>query len=319
MYAPALDDEFAREVRAGLSRCDRKTLPCRYFYDEVGSALFEAIMGLPEYGLTRADARIIARHAAGIAEGVPERPLVVELGSGSGSKTRILLEKLGRVTYCPIDVSTAALAQCRRELSSVADVIPIAKSYLEGLCEAANRRCPGQTILVLFLGSTIGNFEPEDAREFLHAVASRLAPGDALLLGADLVKPEAQLLEAYDDPAGVTAAFNLNLLGRINRELHADFDLRRFEHLVRYNAAAQRIEMHLRSLANQCVRIRKAGMTVRFEAGETIHTESCHKFALEQIEGLARAGGFRVTGQWTDEEWPFAESLLTIPTDRYPA
>ena len=312
MYSPVPDNLFAREVRAGLTRPDQKTLPCRYFYDEIGSALFEAIASLPEYGLTRADARVIDAHAGEIAGAVPVGPLVAELGSGSGTKTRRLLEALGRVRYCPIDVSPAALAACARELTPVADVHPIEASYLDGLRQAASHRCPGQTMLVLFLGSTIGNFEPEDATAFLYGIQRELAPGDALLLGTDLVKPVAKLLDAYDDPTGVTAAFNLNLLGRINRELDADFDLRRFEHLVRYNGAVQRIEMHLRSLANQCVHIPKADLTVRIQAGETIHTESCHKFRLEQIADLARAGGFQINGQWIDRAWGFAETLLLV-------
>ncbi len=312
MYRQALDSQFAREAKAGLTRPDQKTLPCRYYYDEIGSALFEAITCLPEYGLTRSDARIIEKNAAEIASMIPPGAIVAELGSGSGTKTRKLLEALGRAAYFPIDVSPAALSACARELAPVADVLPIEASSLEGLRSAASRRYPGQSVLVLFLGSTIGNFDPEEAREFLYGIGCELTSGDALLLGTDLVKPIAQLLEAYDDPTGVTAAFNLNLLGRMNRELDADFDLRRFEHVVRYNAPAQRVEMHLLSLANQCVRVRKADLIVRVSAGETIHTESSHKFRFEQIADLARSGGFRVAGQWTDDEWGFAETLMVI-------
>jgi len=308
--ALALDDEFAREVCAGLGRPGQKTLPCRYFYDAVGSALFETITLLPEYGLTRADARVIDAHAEDIAAAMPDVPLVVELGSGSGSKTRRLLEAIGPVTYCPIDVSALALTLCAQSLGDVAEVRPIEGSYLDGLRTAAQYRPAGRNLLVLFLGSTIGNFESDAANEFLYGIRSELEPGDALLLGTDLVKPVAQLLLAYDDPAGVTAAFNRNLLARINRELGGDFDLRNFEHVARYDAAGQRIEMHLRSLAGQCVNVRRAGMMVRMEAGETIHTESCHKFRLEQIVDMARAGGFRVEAQWTESEWGFAESLL---------
>jgi dimethylhistidine N-methyltransferase len=311
MQSAALENDFAREVRAGLSRGGQKTLPCSYFYDAVGSALFEAITCLTEYGLTRADGRIIQTHAREIAAAAPAGALVAELGSGSGIKTRRLLEQFPAVTYFPIDVSGAALAQCARELAEVADVKPIEKNYIEGLRIAAAQRRTGQPLLVLFLGSTIGNFEPAEAADFLYRVRQELAPGDALLLGTDLVKPVAQLLDAYDDPSGVTAAFNLNLLARINRELGADFDLRRFEHLVRYNAAAQRIEMHLLSLAGQCVHIPEAYFTARLEAGETIHTESCHKFELEQVGRMARAGGFEVAARWTDREWAFAETLLT--------
>jgi L-histidine Nalpha-methyltransferase len=308
--ALALEDEFAQAVCAGLSRPGQKTLPCRYFYDAAGSALFDAITHLPEYGVTRAEARVIESHARRMAAAMHADPLVVELGSGSGAKTRRILEATGPVTYCPIDVSPAALAQCAKSLADVAHVVPIEGSYLDGLRAAAARRPSGGQILLLFLGSTIGNFEPEAANEFLYELRRELAPGDALLLGTDMVKPLQLLLDAYDDPAGVTAAFNRNLLGRINRELGADFDLRRFEHVVRYEAAAQRIEMHLRSREQQRVQIRRAGLTVRFGEGETIHTESCHKFRPEQIAEMARAGGFRVEAQWSDGEWGFTESLL---------
>jgi L-histidine Nalpha-methyltransferase len=308
--ALALDDEFARAVCAGLSRPGQKTLPCRYFYDATGSALFDAITQLPEYGVTRAEARVIDAHARQIAAAMQTAPLVVELGSGSGAKTRRILEATGPVTYCPVDVSPAALAQCARALADLAEVVPIEGSYFEGLRAAAVRRTPGRQLLLLFLGSTIGNFEPEAANEFLYGIRSELTAGDALLLGTDLVKPVTRLVDAYDDPTGVTAAFNRNLLGRINRELGGEFDLRRFDHLVRYDRAAQRIEMHLQSRDPQQVRIRRAGLTVRLEEGETIHTESCHKFRPEQITEMARAGGFRVEGQWTEHEWGFTESLL---------
>jgi uncharacterized SAM-dependent methyltransferase len=178
------------------------------------------------------------------------------------------------------------------------------------LREVAGRRDPGQTLLLLILGSTIGNFEPEAAIDFLLAVRLCLAPGDALLLGTDLVKPVAQLLAAYNDPTGVTAAFNLNVLGRINRELDADFDLRQFEHVVRYSEEAQRIEMHLRSRVYQIVSIRKADLIVDFVPNETICTEASHKFRPEQISTLARTAGFRLEQQWIDCQWPFAENLL---------
>ena len=185
-------------------------------------------------------------------------------------------------------------------------------SYLEGLRHVAARREPGQTLLVLFLGSTIGNFEPDAALDFLYSIQQVLSRGDALLLGTDLLKPARHLMAAYDDPTGVTAAFNLNLLGRINRELDADFDLRRFEHLVRYNREHQRIEMHLRSRARQTVRVPKADLAVEFAPGETIWTESCYKFRAGQICGMARTTGFHLEQQWIDREWGFAESLLVV-------
>jgi uncharacterized SAM-dependent methyltransferase len=183
-------------------------------------------------------------------------------------------------------------------------------SYLAGLREVASRRDTGQSLLILFLGSTIGNFEPEAAIDFLLAVRLCLVPGDALVLGTDLVKPTEQMLAAYDDPTGVTAAFNLNLLGRINRELDADFDLRQFEHMVRYEEQAQRIEMHLRSRVYQIVSIRKADVIVDFVPNETICTEASHKFRPEQVAELARLSGFRLEQQWIDCQWPFAENLL---------
>jgi dimethylhistidine N-methyltransferase len=313
MPAPAPDNEFAREVRAGLGGGGQKTLPCRYFYDAVGSALFEAITCLPEYGLTRADARILEAHAGDIAACLPAPVVVAELGSGSGIKTRAVLESLRRrqpVAYYPIDVSAAALAQCARELSPLAAVFPMERNYLDGIAEVAARRRAGETLLVLFLGSTIGNFEPPAAVDFLAALRDRLQPGDSLLLGTDLVKPLDRMMAAYDDAAGVTAAFNLNLLAHVNRELDADFNLRRFHHLARYRQEAQRIEMHLRSRVPQTVRIGKAKLTVEFAAGETILTEVCHKFRSSQIAALARSAGFRLERQWVDAEWGFAESLL---------
>jgi L-histidine N-alpha-methyltransferase len=313
MYAPAFDNQFATDVRAGLTRTAQKTLPCRYFYDDVGSALFEAITALPEYGLTRADARVLKAHAAELIGILPSNLLVAELGSGTGMKTRHVLQELRQrqiVVYYPIDVSGAALAVCKRELGRMGVVLPLEGSYLEGLRTVASHRAEGQTLLVLFLGSTIGNFEAESAIDFLYAIRQCLQKGDALLLGTDMVKPVEHLIAAYDDAAGVTAAFNLNLLGRINRELDADFDLRRFEHVIRYTPEAQRIEMHLRSREYQIVSIKKADLIVDFVPNETICTEACHKFRKEQICEMARTAGFRLEAQWVDEEWPFAENLL---------
>ena len=313
MYAPALAHEFARDVRVGLTRAVQKTLSCRYLYDEVGSALFEAITHIPEYGLTRADNRILQTHAVSVAARLPRNVVVAELGSGSGTKTRPVLEQLRRrqvIVYYPIDLSATALDRCTRELGPLGAVIPIESSYLDGLREVAGRRDVGQTLLVLFLGSTIGNFEPEAAIDFLLAVRLCLVPDDVLLLGTDLVKPAEVLLRAYDDPAGVTAAFNLNVLGRINRELDADFDLRQFEHVAHYTEQEQRVEMHLRSRVYQIVSIRKADLIVDFVPNETICTEASHKFRPEQIAAMGQTAGFRLEQQWIDCEWPFAENLL---------
>ena len=246
-------------------------------------------------------------------ERLPRRLAIVELGSGSGTKTRDILQCARArhpAPYYPIDVSGAALARCARELGALADILPIEDTFGGGLRRAAERREPGQKLLVLFLGSTVGNFDLEAAVDFLYSVRLALQPGDALLLGTDLVKPGQQLLEAYDDPAGVTAAFNLNLLGRINRELDGDFALRRFEHVAVYDSRAHRIEMHLRSLRRQTVNVRLADLTVAFARGETILTEICQKFHPERVGEMAQASDFQLCSQWIDPEWPFAENLL---------
>ena len=313
MSAPALENEFAREVRAGLGGSGQKTLPCRYLYDDVGSALFDAITYLPEYGLTRADTRVLEAYAPEIVDCLPGPLAVAELGSGSGAKTRLVLENLrrrGPATYFPIEVSGSALARCTQELKGLANVVPIEQSYLDGMRAVSGNRRPGESLLVLFLGSTIGNFEPAGAADFLASLRQWMRPGDGLLLGTDLVKPVDRLLAAYDDAAGVTAAFNLNLLARINRELGGDFNLRHFHHEARYQPGEQRVEMHLRSRNRQSVRIGEAMLAVEFEAGETILTEVCYKFRAEQVGDLARAAGFTLERQWIDSEWGFAESLL---------
>ncbi len=307
---PEVDSELAREVREALLKPGQRELPCRYLYDEVGSALFEAITVLPEYGLTRADARIIEARAGDIAAIAGGTRSVAELGSGSGTKTRAILQALGRPDYYPIDVSQAALDQCARQTAAVARVHPIPGTYLDGLREFARQRRRGEKVLVLFLGSTIGNFDRGQARAFLACVRESLRPGDALLLGTDLQKPVEQLLAAYDDPAGVTAAFNRNLLARLNRELGADFDLRSYSHEARYDSHAHRIEMHLRARTAQTVNIPAAGLTLELRACESIRTESSYKFTPAGVDAMARSAHFRTRARWVDAEWPFAESLL---------
>ena len=306
--------EFAVDVRTGLAK-PQKELLSKYLYDDVGSALFEVISVLPEYGLTRADERVLARNAYEIVERLPMPVTVAELGSGSGKKTRWLLKALARrqpTAYCPIEISPTALAMCKRELGDI-DAISIVgyeREYLDGLAEVAERRKDNQSLLVLFLGSTIGNFDRPAGLEFLRNIRAILRPGDAMLLGTDLLKPVPRLLEAYADPLGVTAAFNLNLLARINRELDADFALDQFEHLARFNPHARSVEMHLLSKCAQTVTVRGAGLSVRFREGETIWTESSHKYTREEVPQMAMAAGFRCERQWVDQEWPFAESLL---------
>jgi len=241
--------------------------------------------------------------------------VVAELGSGSGKKTRWILEAIARrepTTYYPIEISPAALAQCVKELGQLerVSVVGVERAYLEGLASVVAERRAGQRLLVLFLGSTIGNFDRGPAQQFLGALRRGLQPGDALLLGADLVKPLEQLLRAYDDSLGVTASFNLNLLARINRELGADFDPRAFEHIARYDEIERRVEMHLLSRRRQEVSIPGAGCSVLFSEGETIWTESSYKYTTDEIVQVGETCGFRAETQWVDEEWPFAETLL---------
>jgi len=307
--------EFAADVRAGLDRNGQKELPSKYLYDDVGSALFEVICALPEYGLTRADERLLRRHARDIVDRLASPLIVAELGSGSARKTKWILEALCRrqpTSYFPVEISSSALARCRQELAHLdsLSIVGFEREYLDGLVEVAARRRPGERLLVLFLGSTIGNFDRIPGENFLREVRNILDPDDALLLGTDLEKAIPELILAYDDPLGITAAFNLNLLARINRELEADFALHNFTHVALYNQRERRIEMHLRSAKDQTVTIPGADLVVRFRQGETIWTESCHKFAPEEVAALAGRTGFRCDAQWIDQEWTFAESLL---------
>src|SRR6266481_1599932 len=298
--------EFASEVRAGLMKPGQKELPSKYLYDDVGSALFEVISVLPEYGLTRADERLLGRYASEIVERLPLPLMVAELGSGSGKKTRWILKALCRrqhTSYFPIEISRTALAMCARELGDIdsMSIVGFEREYLDGLLEVAARRRNGQHLLVLFLGSTIGNFDRPAAAKFLRSVREILQPGDSLLLGTDLEKPIPQLLAAYDDPLGVTAAFNLNLLARVNRELDGEFALEQFEHVARFNPEERSVEMHLRSRRNQQVRIHRADFAVWFQEGETIWTESSHKYCPDELFQIARDAGFFCKAQWVDQ------------------
>jgi len=307
--------EFASDVRAGLTRAGQKELLSKYLYDDVGSALFEVISHLPEYGLTRADERLLRRHASDIVDRLATPVAVAELGSGSGKKSRWVLEALcrkQRTFYYPVEISRSALAMCERELRDIdsISILGFEREYLDGLLEVAAQRKGGQRLLVLFLGSTIGNFDRPAGVEFLAEVRRILVPGDSLLLGTDLEKSHAQMIAAYDDELGVTAAFNLNLLARINRELDADFDLSQFAHVARFNREVRSIEMHLRSKRKQIVTIPKSELVVEFVEGETIWTESSNKYTTGEVSHLARNAGFRCRAQWVDEQWPFAESLL---------
>ena len=306
---------FADAVIAGLTAA-QKHISARYFYDDLGSALFEAITLLPEYGLTRADERVLRTHAVDIARYLNVVTDVAELGSGNGKKTRHVLEALRRrnqvLSYRPIDVSQAALIACERVLDDVCEVRPICEDWMDGLQTVTHSRQSEGRLLLMFLGSSIGNLDRSEIPAFLRDLRRHLSPGDFFLLGADLVKDVNQMLAAYDDPSGVTAAFNLNLLGRMNRELDANFDLRTFAHEVRWNERDRRIEMHLLSCRNQRVHFRALDLMVDFEAGETIWTESSHKFTVPELEDYARCSGFQAVMAWVDQEWPFAEVLWRV-------
>jgi dimethylhistidine N-methyltransferase len=319
-----LSFETAAAIREGLGSRPRR-LPFECFYDDVGSALFDAITLLPEYGVTRAERRLLRANRAAIVSRLNVPVEVVELGSGSGRTTRTLLESLARrgpVRYDPVDISAGALAECERQLAQVPGltVRPFEGTHEEGLAAAVARRPPGRALLVLFLGSNIGNLDPAQARLFLCRVRARLRAGDFLLVGADLVKPEAQLQLAYDDPAGVTAAFNRNALARLNRELQANFDLAAFRHCARFDAQASRVEMHLVAERAMAVRIPPLGLELRIEGGESIWTESSYKFRPGELAELAETCGYARVDAWTDVEWPFSLDLLvaagTIRADR---
>jgi L-histidine N-alpha-methyltransferase len=306
---------FAEDVRAGLTATPKRLLP-KYFYDELGSALFEAITALPEYYLTRAETEILRDRSSEIVEAVGGPIELLELGSGSAIKTRYVIDAaLARqptLRFCPIDISIAALDASARSLTREYPSIivdGINADYLTGLTRLSRNGAPRR--LALFLGSNIGNFEPDEARSTLRALRAVLQPGDSFLLGADLKKDAAILERAYDDPTGVTAAFNRNLLGRINRELGGRFDLDAFRHRAFYSTERSRVEIQLVSTKRQDVSIDALGLIVHFEAGEPIHTESAYKFDHASIDQLARSTGFDVAGSWTDAQRRFADFLLT--------
>jgi L-histidine N-alpha-methyltransferase len=317
--APAPIDSLAGDVQYYLTLAPRQ-LPSRYFYDGLGSALFEAICELPWYRITRAERALLARHGREIMSRANPQ-MLVELGPGSGDKLGALVAARGpraqRLPVHLVDVSAAALDHATRTLSAIdADLTLVSHetTYESGLVQAMAQRPPAHAeparTLTLFLGSNIGNFDRPGADAFLLGVRAALTAGDMLLIGADLVKPQRELLLAYDDPLGVTAAFNRNLLVRINRELDADFDVSGFRHHALWNAAESRVEMHLVAERAQHVRIPGASLEVSFEAGETIWTESSYKYRpRELVETLARAAFSRVD-QWVDEDDGFALTLV---------
>jgi len=310
--------EFAADVRTYLTRTPRQ-LPSRYFYDPLGSALFDAICRLPWYTITRAETRLLAAYAQAIFTGLDPLTQIVELGSGSGDKLVTLIEEsrpaAGSLEVHLVDVSAAALLRSASALG-VFDAINVFTHqalYEVGLEQVRrSRRQKGRT-LALFLGSNLGNFDPPAADSLLHRIRMALGSGDALLLGADLVKAERDLILAYDDPLGVTAAFNRNLLVRLNRELGADIDVASFSHRARWQLEHSRVEMHLVSTRPQRLRIPAAGLDFTMKDGDAIWTESSYKYEPAELLQILEQAGFRLRHQWIDDEARFGLTLVEVP------
>jgi dimethylhistidine N-methyltransferase len=305
------EESFRAAVLAGLSR-PRKAIPCKFLYDATGSALFEQICGLPEYYPTRSERRILSRHAGEIADLVGPDSQLIEFGSGSSDKTRVLIEALHPSHYVPIDISRDQLAAASAALAARygdLEIVPICADYTRDDFVLALPWSHGER-LGFFPGSTIGNFVPEEAEAFLGRCAVVLGAGSGLVIGVDLKKDPAILNAAYNDARGVTAAFNLNLLARMNRELDAGFDLARFAHEAFYAEREGRMEIYIRSLADQ--RVRVAGTVFALAAGERIHTEYSYKYAIDEFQRLAGRAGFYPVCSWTDPRRLFSVHFLRV-------
>ncbi len=320
---------FARDLRAGLAAVP-KEIPCRYFYDRQGSLLFEEICRVPEYYLCRAERSILLARAAEIADLLPEAVTVVELGSGSAAKTRLLIDSLlarrRRLRYLPVDICAAVIEETSRDLLASypgLEITAVAAEYEEGLRRL--REEVEEPKVVLWLGSNIGNLHRDEAAQFLRRVSEMLSAADRLLVGIDLRKDRGILERAYDDAAGITARFNLNLLARINRELGGNFDLEDFSHRAVYREEEGRVEMRLYCLRTQRVRIDRFRCEIPFEAGEYVHTENSYKYSLEEIGELSSSAGLRVERQWLDVDRRFSLNLLApryvpgMPGDQAPS
>jgi L-histidine Nalpha-methyltransferase len=306
--------EFARDVLQGLSSKPKQLFP-KYLYDDLGSQLFEAICHVEEYYLTRAERQILTSHASEIVAAVPNCRTLIELGSGSAEKTRKIIEALirqhGELLFIPVDISATALEESSRSLLQSYPGLRIrgyAADYFDGL--AALQPLEGGPALMLFLGSNIGNFEQADAITFLRAIRKVLRKEDALLLGADLKKDRTTLEAAYNDALGVTRAFIVNELARINRELGGDFDLWAFGLRSVYNEAAGRVEVYVESLRAQTVSIRGLNLSLSLDAGERIHMEQSYKYSIEELAALAEQSGFQLTQTWLDDQSRFSSNLL---------
>jgi dimethylhistidine N-methyltransferase len=310
-HEAAASESFAEHVVHGLSDSP-KWLSAKYFYDSAGSDLFEQITELPEYYPTRSELSILHKYASEMAGYVPLSAALVEFGTGSSKKARILIEATPQLAfYVPVDISAEFLAReaaaVRRDIPWIA-VLPVAADFTRDFDLPQQVR--SRPRVGFFPGSTIGNFEPEDAAEFLRQAGRILGVGATMIVGVDRIKEETVLNDAYDDAAGVTAKFNLNILRRMNRELGGDFDLSAFRHRAFYNAEGHRIEMHLESLRDQTVRV--AGRNFTFAKGETIHTENSYKYTVEGFRALAESAGWRPVATWTDENDYFAVHALRL-------
>lgn len=307
--------QYAEEVILGLTS-PHKNLPCKLFYDEIGSALFEEITRLPEYYPTRTELEILRKYSQEIAVSAGSPISVVELGAGTATKTEMLLRAISRrqmrIKFFPVDISPSALAAARKRLRAElpgALVHPVIADFSDGfhfLNEISGRK------LVLYLGSSIGNFDWNEAIALLRKVRDQLCPGDALLLGTDMVKSPEILVPAYDDAQGVTEQFNKNILRRINREFHGNFDLDSFRHIAEWNPECSRMQIYLESCKPQVVTLAATGTTVRFRAGERIHTENSNKYTLEIVQQLLCISGFRLEQSWFDERQWFGLHLARV-------
>ncbi len=300
---------FAQEIIRSLNQ-KQKSISPKFFYDIKGSQLFEKICKLPEYYLTRTETKLLEQIGQEIEPFLPKNIRLVELGSGSATKTRLLLDVLTKIQekteYFPIDISDILQESSEKllrdfETLSVTGIIDTYEGGLEFL-----ENFDDKPNLIAFLGSSFGNFTPELGFTFLEKISSTMKQDDLFFIGIDLVKDKKVLEDAYDDSQGITAKFNLNVLSRINYEMSADFDITKFEHHCKYNSEKQRIEMYLRSLEAQTVQIKKADLSLEFEKNELIHTEHSHKYSVSQIETLMHKAGFKIEKHWQDKSKPYA-------------